>query len=298
MINQVVNTKKLVNELLNYNISPYELVEFVKNGNKNLISSIRRLIVENSSPYVRLCAAWCVGELGDKNSISLLTKAYKEEKEDNVRANIAWALFMIDFTHIDLTLFQAFLRDDYFLIPLVALKRIASLPNLQGKIDFYEIYSKTTSTLLKLELLRNILCFSFSKNINVILKQELYESEDILIKMELINAIGLTNQLDSVNLLMQYYSERTSEILENELLAFQYVSATLSLVQSKPYAILQEIYLRHENRLIRWKIVESLASAGGPKCLQVLKTIYSLEDEEDLKKQIQKYIDIIPITVK
>jgi len=288
----------IVQQLLDYSITPYEVIKLLRKDYSYMIPSIRNLVTTHDSPYIRLCAAWSLGEIGDKDSISMLKEAYKKENEDNVRTNIVWALFMIDPHQIDQLLFQTFVNDNYFLIPLVALKRISGMPKLQGVIDFWTIYEKSENILLKLEILRNIRCLRYPNDINKRLKKELYSSKNPHIKMGIIKAIGATNQIDSVDILIQYYNDSRSEILQSDLLAFEYVSAMQSLAQSKPYESLQEIYFHFQSGLIRWKIIETLATAGGPKCVEVLKVIHDKEKDLQLKEQIQKFIDIILITIK
>lgn len=298
MIQQDKGVEEIVQQLLNNSISPYDAVDLIRREQEQLAPSIRMLMVNHKSPYVRLCAAWSLGEIGDRDSVSLLKEAYEKEKEKNVRANIVWSLFMIDPNQIDLFLLQKFLIDNYFVIPLIALKKISRIPHLQGKIDFNEVYDKFNNILLKLEILRNIRSFLISKDINSSLKKELYESNDFPVQMGLIRAIGATSQIDSVDILIEYYYDHRNEILKNDSLAFQYVTAVLSLAQSKPYETLQEIYIAFKSKLIRWKTIEALASAGGPNCVDVLKIIYRLEDDIQLKEQIRKFVDIIPITLK
>lgn len=288
----------IVKQLLDYTITPYEVIQLLRKDYSYMIPQIRELVTTHSSPYIRLCAAWSLGEIGDEESISMLIEAYKKENEDNVRTNIVWALFMINPHQIDQLLFQTFVDDKYFLIPLVALKRISSLPKLQGILDFNTIYEKNNNILLKLEILRNIRSLRYPNNINERLKKELYSSKDSLLKMGIIKAIGATNQIDSVDILIQYYNDNKIEILKSEMLAFEYVSAMQSLVQSKPYRSLQEIYFHFQSGLIRWKIIETLATAGGPKCVDVLKVFLNKEGDAILKGQIQKFIDIILITIK
>lgn len=288
---------KVVDNLIDYSLSPYDFIDFIRKGKISAAPYLRKLIVEHKSPYVRLCSAWALGDIQDMKSVSLLKKVYKKEQDANVRANIVWALFRINPTQIDLSLYKTFLLDNYFVVPLISLKRINGLFWIEGKIDFLEFYNKFDNTLLKLEMLRNIRSFRFYKNINETLEKELYQSNNIYQRMELIKAIGLTNQGNSADILIEYYSKRKNELLNSESLAFQYVSAMLFLTQSKAYGSLYEIYVHFKSQLIRLKLIETLATVGGPKCLQVLKDIYQIEKDRKIKNEIQKFINVIPITI-
>lgn len=289
---------KVVDNLINYSISPYEFIDFIRKEKFHAAPYLRKLIVKNASPYIRLCSAWALGDIQDMKSISILKNIYKKEQDVNVRANIVWALFMIDPARIDLSLYKIFLLDKYFVVPLISLKRINGLFWLEGKIDFLEFYNKFDNTLLKLEILRNIRSFRFPKGINKTFKKELYQSNNIYHKMELIKAIGLTNQSNSADILIEYYSKHKHELINNESLAFQYISAMLFLTQSKAHKSLSEIYVHSKSHLIRLKLIETLATVGGPKCLQALKDIYGIESDQKIRNEIQKFINIIPITLR
>lgn len=288
---------KTINKLLDYSMSPYEFVDFVRSEKTFFLPHLRILLTKHASPYVRLCSAWALGDLRDKKSVPILKKAYKKEKEGNVRANIVWAIFRIEPSQIDLPLYKTFLLDSYFVIPLVALKRISGLFWLEGKINFLEYYYKFDNTLLKLEMLRNIRSFRFNRDINESLKNELYNVNDIYKIMGIIDAIGLTNQSSSADILMEYYSKNKNELLDNEPLTFHYISAMLSLTQSKGYESLHEIYIHSKSQLIKLKLIETLATVGGPKCLEALKDIYRTEKDPKIKNEIEKFINMIPITI-
>ncbi|MEK7517086.1 MAG: HEAT repeat domain-containing protein [Patescibacteria group bacterium] len=286
----------LVDKLLNQSISVYDMVDYCKKHQEIATPALKELVSKHESPYVRLCSAWSLGEIADKSAIPILKEAYGTEDEVNARANMAWAQFMIDPHHIDEDQFDAFLLDKYYVIPLIALKRFSGLHDLQGKYDFLKYYSYHENILVRSELLRNIKSFTHATDINDTLRHELYTTEEPLLKSELINAIGATNHIDSVDILMDYYSEFKDEIANNETLAYSIVNAMLFLSQSRPYKILHEMYHTQKSKLVRWRIIETLASAGGPNSLTILKEINKSEADAELKSISQKFIALTKVT--
>ena len=58
------------------------------------------------------------------------------------------------------------------------------------------------------------------------------------------------------------------------------------------------MYINHKSDVIRWKIIESLASSGGPNSLETLNKINDLEQDANLKKQISTFINSIVVTTQ
>jgi hypothetical protein len=283
--------------LLDGAITPYDMADFCKENPDVVVDGLRASLTSHESPYVRLCSAWSLGEIGNPMDMPLLQHAYKLEGEDNVRTNIAWAQFMIDTEQIGEENFRDFLLDDYYVIPLVAVKRLSGMPHLAGKYDFSRYYEAQENQLVSLEMLRNIRSFQISEDINAKLGTELKGTENLLDKSALIKAIGATNQIDSMATLMDYYHEFKENILGNELLADAMVSAFLSLGQSDPYEILQEIYAGQTGQAIRWKIIESLAGGSGPRSLDVLRNIHGYERDPNIKDVVRSFIDMTRVTI-
>lgn len=289
--------EELQARLLNGSITPYDMASFCKEHPDAVADGLRSSLISHKSPYVRLCSAWSLGEIGNSEDMPLLQHAYAQEDEDNVRTNIAWAQFMIDIDQIGEEHFRDFLLDDYYVIPLVAVKRLSGMPHLVGKYDFASYYDNQDNQLVSLEMLRNIRSFQIPEDINVKLGAELRTTDNMLDKSALIKAIGATNQIDSMEALMSYYYEFRSDVLGSELLADSMVSAFLSLGQSDAYEILQEIYANQFGQAIRWKIVESLAGGSGPRSLDVLRNIHSYEQDPNIKNTVQSFIDMTRVTV-
>lgn len=288
---------KLISSLLNFSVSPYDFIQTIKKNNGKYARALRKNLISHSSAYIRLCCAWALGELQNRDSFILLKRAYLNELENNARANIVWALFWIDRQRITQSLFNKFLQDTYYLIPVIALKNIASLYRVEGKIDFLDLYNQADNVLVKLELLRNIRSFKLPSTINNLLLVELERATNVLLKTELVNALALTKRTDSLDILMNYYFTHKETFFRNENLAIHYVSALLSIGQSKPYMILSELYTHHKYSPVKWKIIELLVTAGGPRCIEVLKKLYGNETDPDLKAQIKNFIEITQITV-
>ena len=216
---------ELIHSLIHHRISPYQYVETVKKCKQKHLSSLRKNLIYHHSPYIRLCCAWAIGEVHDKNSLKLLENAYFSETNENTRANIVWALFSIDAKYITLPLFKQFLQDPYYLIPLLSVKNISGLYWIEGRINFIPLYSKTDPLLIRLELLRNIRSFRFQSKINTYLSTKLSETSNILEKGELIRAIALTRQIDSFERISRFYESNTELFLHNDFMAYQYISA-------------------------------------------------------------------------
>lgn len=288
---------ELIQKLLNNTLSPYEFIDIVKDNSGHFGSFLKQVGLFHSSPYIRLCSAWALGELRDKTAFTTLQRLFVLERENNARANIVWALFMINQKHITLPLFKKFLIDPYYLVTLIALKNITGLYWVEGKLDFTDLYNSNGNLLVKLELLRNIRSFKLQNNINQLLKHELLKTSNTFLKVSLIRAISMTKQVDSLDVLIDYYHHNKKEFQRDETLTYNFVSAIFFMYQSKPYPILFELYNNHKSLLIRWKIVETLASVGGPKCLDILTHLRDKENNEVLKKQMNDFIRNMFITV-
>lgn len=282
--------------LLNGTLSAYDMVNYCRDNPELVAEGLRASVISHESPYVRLCSAWSLGEIGNPEDLPLLQQAYAQEKEDNTRTNIAWAEFMVAPEQIDKEKFNEFLLDDYYVIPLVAVKRLSGIPHLVGEYEFSDYYDTQDNQLVRLEKLRNIRSFRIPKDINAKLDSELRTTEHILEKSEIIQAIGATNQVDSMGRLMNYYQECKGDILEDAMMSHAMVNAIFSLGQSDGYGIMHEIYQHQDSHIIRWKIVESLATAGGPKSLSVLRSIYDLEQDQTIKDTVKAFIDMTRIT--
>ncbi len=285
-------------QLLSGEITAYEMVRFSKENPEIVADGLRSALTSHESLYLRLCSAWSLGEIGNPEDLPLLKQLYSQEEEDNVRTNIVWAQFMIDAKQIDGEQFRAFLLDSYYVIPLVAVKRLSGMPHLVGRYDFYEYYENQENQLVHLEMLRNIRSFRMSEDVNAKLEAELRTTDHLLERSELVQAIGLSNQIDSMSILMNYYREFKYDIIGNELMAHSVVNAIFSLGQSDAHEILQEIYVSQSSHIIRWRIIESLAMAGGPYSLAALRNVHAYEQNRALKDAVRLFIDMMTVTTE
>lgn len=294
----------IFSQLLKKNLSPYRAIDLIRLDPNKYSPELKRMLSSHNSPYIRLCCAWFLGEIQERTSVGLLMKSYTRETDENARSNIVWAIFSTDPQKVTYQLLKQFLTDEYFVVPLITIKNISVLHRFCGKLGFKEYYkiydqqySKEGGTLIKIEMLRNIRHFYYTEeNAISFLEQELKHSNHILLRLGLIEALSLLNSPDSMDILIRYYYDHEIEFLTNSSLALQFVTAVANLFRSKPYQILENLYLKHDLFLIKLKIIEVLGSLGGPECLTVLKRIYEIETNSGLRTEIDRMANIIQLT--
>lgn len=289
---------QIIKNLEDHSISPYGMISYLIEDGSFSDLEILSQYKNHPSDYVRLCLAWYMGETRKKIFFVPLVQSYDSEKDDNVRANIVWALFSIDSNIIDISLFTKFLKDKYFLVSLIAIKRLNQVESINGKIKFRELYSKFDNTLIKNEILRKISYLSTVEEDLAAIENELYRTKDFMLKMELLKSIGELNKKNSTQLLLQYFEEEKENILQNEALAYKYVEAVQATTQSSPCHFLYLIYVQYSSQLLRIKIIETLSVAGGPECLKKLEEILTSEQDELLVNLLKKSISLITVTIK
>ena len=226
-----------------------------------------------------------MGEIKENKCLKILVKKFNSEDDPNVRANIVRSLFFINSKSIPLSLFKKFINDKYYPIPLMAVKFISLSKNLHSRISFNKLYESTKNTIFKAELLRNIRFFSTKNSTLNLLFNDLVKDNQIL-KTEIIEAIGLVNSPDSLDILIEYYEQKKDYFLKDLLLSDSLIRSVINLCQSKSYNILYQIYLVHKNFNLRKKIIEALITVGGPKSLEILNKLIKIEVNEQLKKLI------------
>ncbi len=287
----------LIKKLYNKKYSIYEAVEELKKSPNRYIPQLKVIVTNNKSAYLRLLAAWALGEIQDKDSFNLLLRRYEKEKEDNVRANIVKALYFIDSQKVSVELTKKLLSDKYYLIQLLSLKFFALTPGSKRKLNFKYYFNNLKSEFVKKELLNNMRFFYYDDGtICKFLYSNLLTTKSTFLKINIITAIGLVNSPLSLNYLIKYYEENRQEVEQNQLLAYGFASAIVSLNQSKAFYILSTLYLKHKNLLVRWKIFEALVGFGGPRGIKILKDMVLIEKNKELKMTILRQIKNMPIT--
>ncbi len=54
-------------------------------GDQEVVSPLSKSLKKDKNPYVRYSAAWALGEIGGRKTLSRLEKAFKREKDSRVR---------------------------------------------------------------------------------------------------------------------------------------------------------------------------------------------------------------------
>lgn len=292
-----ISIEKLIEKLSKEQISIYDAVEQVRLSPNFYKESLIKNLSNRNSPFSRLFCAWSLGQIRDQSDFSALKKAYFIETESNARANMVWAMFRINPKKISYSLLKSFLSDDYFLIRIIALKRLPFLSIHHRKLDFLEYYKKTNHLFEKIELLRDIVYFKYNDSqIIKHLRKKLIKTKTLALKLELINALGLVNLPLSLTVLIEYYKKNISEFETNSAIAFHFVSAVSTLCESKAFTLLESIYFKHKSLLIKLKIIEVLNVSGGPNSLKVLEKIEAKEENKQLLKYIKKLSQTLYIT--
>lgn len=291
-----MNTKLIIKKLLDKKISIYEAIDEVKKNPNLHLKNLRTYLSDNRA-YIRLFAAWSLGELKDQESFDKLIFVYQKEKDDNVKANIVRALYFIDPNLISLDFFRNLLINRYYPIVLMAIKFLPFNCNLHQKIEFESLYKINKNILIKTALLKNVRLFLFIKDrlINFLF-EELKKEKNIILKAEIIKSISLLNDPVCLPRLMDYFNENKTLIEKNILLVYSFSEVMNNLCQSKAYDILYNLYLLDYGLIIKKEIIDSLICSGGHKCLKILKNILNIEHNQLLKKYILQNIRQIKIT--
>jgi hypothetical protein len=288
---------ELFHQLVAHTLSPHQAIACVKGWKTMPIEALEDAIVSQQSAYIRLCCAWILGEVQHVTHPLRLIEAYHGERDGNVRANIVWALSRMHPESISPELYRTLLSDDCYHVPLVALRYLAYCPALLGTLDFLPLYRQARHPLVQAELLRAIRTFQKGDNDLPFLTAELWQTTNPWLVGELLLAIATIHAPDSLSIILDYWNEHQDDFVANEYLAFQFASCCAALCQSRPCTELERLYLGHDCVTLRAKIIEALASAGGPDCLHILQALEGREHSPPLRGLLRQAILMIDITI-
>jgi hypothetical protein len=288
---------ELFHQLAAQTLSPHQAIACVKGWKTMPTEALENAMVSQQSAYIRLCCAWILGEVQRITHPLRLIEAYHRERDGNVRANIVWALCRMHPESISPKFYHTLLSDDCYHIPLVALKYLAYCPALLGTLDFLPLYRQARHPLVQAELLRAIRTFREGDNDLLFLTAELKQTTNPWLVGELLLAIAAIHAPDSLSIILDYWNEHQDDFVASEYLAFQFATCCAALCQSHPCAALERLYLGHDSVTLRTKIIEALASAGGPDCLHILQVLESREHSPALQGLLRQAILMIDITI-
>jgi hypothetical protein len=288
---------ELMDQLVAHTLSPHQAIACVKGWKTMPIEALEDAVVSQQSAYIRLCCAWILGEVQRVTHPLRLIEAYHRERDGNVRANIVWALSRMHPESISPEFYHTLLSDDCYHVPLVALRYLAYCPALLGTLDFLPLYQQTRHPLVQAELLRAIRTFREGDNDLLFLTAELKQTTNPWLVGDLLRAIAAMHEPDSLSIILDYWNEHQDDFMASENLAFQFATCCAALCQSRPSAELERLYLGHTCVTLRAKIIEALASAGGPDCLHILQALERHEHSPALQALLRQTILMIDITI-
>lgn len=290
--------KTLINDLELMNISVHDAIE--RTGLDPVpVSALHALVVEHPGPYVRLFAAWALGKLGAVDDLELLCSAYAAEENPDARANIAWALATTRADELTLSFYETLLRDAYRHVPLVALRYLAHRPAFVGRLDFVPTYEAASfDTLVKAELVRRLTAFRHdAREIASWIQERLEPESNEVLVAALLAALGSLPE-HGLKILMEYAETHRRELARSQILALEVATSFRNLCQSRAAPVLEWLFWTHTSLAVRWRIVEALASGGGPDAHRILRDIHGAGEGAELQPVVRESLEMTFTTPK
>jgi hypothetical protein len=274
-------------------LTPYEAIDRLMGLRPAPGEALQEIVGSvGRSAYVRLCAAWALGALGVIAEPEQLLRAYRDEQEDNVRANIAWAIARCCPHVVTPHVYGQMLADRSYHVALVALRYFSGRSELRKQLQFDAVYAGAANELVRLELLRAISGFIVSEQASRHLVEELFhETEPLLFGV--MEALALTGQTEA---LLRYYAIHRDQFAANAILAMQFARCCVLLCESEPQPQLNELYWQHTEATVRWTIIEALAAGGGPRGKAALRRILERESDPSLQAIATRVHSLVQVT--
>lgn len=297
---QTNNFEKLFEEiklqLKNKSLTIYKAVDRILESSDEVIPQLQSEILNGNKPYYRLFAAWCLGKVDKSQSKDILEKAYLKENDNNVRANIAWAYLRQNKTRKNM--YTHFLTDRYFLIKLLALKRIGTHHILKPSISILGFLKEKEHPLVRIEAIRKSHFFIDDPAVMFEhIKDILFRSENVLEMEACLKAIGNSCNVYTLNVLIDFYNKKRSFINKFQNVAVAFCRAISDNNESAAYEILIEIYFeKSTSEFVKYCAIEALAVGGGPNSHEALLSIYKKERNNNIRSFVKILKDRTEIT--
>jgi hypothetical protein len=114
--------------------------------------------------------------------------------------------------------------------------------------------------------------------------------------MELMNAVALLNHPRSLEVLISHYQRHPDDFTREPALAHQFAVSVTRLGESRAFEILESLYLDHDDHALRWRVLEALATGGGPDSALALSRLSEREHRKDVRREIDRLLRMLPIT--
>lgn len=297
---QINNFEKRFEEiklrLKNKSLTIYEAVDEILESSYGIIPQLQSEVLNGKKPYYRLFAAWCLGKVDKSQSTHVLERAYLKENDNNVRANVAWAYLRQSKAKKDM--YTHFLTDKYFLIKLLALKRIGTHRILKPSISILNFLKEDEHPLVRIEAIRKSQFFADdSKVVFKNIKDILFSSENVLEIEACLKAIGNSCNIYTLDALVSFYNKRIDMINKFQNVAVAFCRAISDNNESAAYKILIEIYFKkYTSEFVKYCAIEALAVGGGPNSHEALLKIYKKERNKNIRKFVKILKDRTEIT--